>query len=200
MTIVEQSENQVHDPAVPEAAVPPAASPRRVRLRHALRPAAALCAVAVFVSMGYQSLLLYQHHRSEVAAAEALAAAAKYAETLTTANPATIDRQITDLLDGSTGGFHDRYAKQSSDLRAMLLANQVTTSGTVVDSAVKSSDATNATVLLFVEQTFTSAALKGAPAGRPAQPPSDITAMAISLAKVAGRWLVSDVVAGQQQQ
>jgi Mce-associated membrane protein len=80
----------------------------------------------------------------------------------------------------------------------MLVANQVTTSGTVVDSAVKSADATNATVLLFVEQTFTSAALKQAPAGRPEAPP-DITAMAFSLRKVAGRWLVNDVAAGQQQ-
>lgn len=174
-------------------------SPRRVRLRRAVRSAAALCAAATLAGSGYQSWLLYQQHRSEVAAREASDAAASYAELLTTASPGTVDRQITELLDRSTGEFHQRYAKQSSDLRAMLLANQVTTRGTVVDSAVKSAGATNATVLLFVEQTFTSPALKQAPAGRITEAPPDVTAMAITLRKEAGSWLVSDVVAGQQQ-
>lgn len=68
-----------------------------------------------------------------------------------------------------------------------------------VDSAVKSADADNATVLLFVEQTFTSAARKQASSDRIAAAPPDITAMAITLRKAAGRWLASDVVAGQQQ-
>jgi Mce-associated membrane protein len=184
----------------PEIGTPtevPAASPRPRRLRRSARTAAALCIIAVLGGVGFQSWLLYCHHRSGIAAHEALDAATKYAEILTTANPGTIDQQIGEILDGSTGGFHDRYAKQSSDLRALLLANQVTTTGTVVDSAVKSADANNATVLLFVEQTFTSATLKDVPAGRPAQP--DVTAMAITLAKVAGHWLVSDVAAGQQQ-
>lgn len=175
----------------------PTASPRPRRLRRLARPAAALCIIAVLAGAGFQSWLLYCHHRSDVAAREALDAAAKYAEILTTANPGTIDQQIKEILDGSTGGFHERYAKQSSDLRALLLANQVTTSGTVVESAVKSADATKATVLLFIEQTFTSATLKDVPAVRPAQP--DVTAMAITVQKAAGRWLVSDVVAGQQQ-
>lgn len=167
------------------------------RLRRIVRPAAVLCAVGILSGTGYQSWLLYQHHRSAVAGREALDAAASYAVALTTANPATVDRQITELLDRSTGTFHDRYAKQSAELRAMLIANQVTTSGTVVDSAVKSADAATATVLLFVEQTFTSAALKSS--DRIAKAPPDITAMTITLRKEAGRWLASDVMAGQQQ-
>jgi Mce-associated membrane protein len=175
----------------------PTASPRPHRLRRLARPAVALCIIAMLGGAGFQSWLLYCHHRSGVAAREALDAAAKYAEILTTANPGTIDQQIREILDGSTGGFHDRYAKQSSDLRALLLANQVSTSGTVVDAAVKSADATNATVLLFVEQTFTSATVKEVPAGGQGEP--DVTAMAITLAKVAGDWLVSDVITGQQQ-
>lgn len=178
-----------------ETAEPPVVSIRRHRLRLIARSAAVLCALGAVSAVGLQSWLLYQHHRSGVAARQAQDAAARFAVTLTTASPDTIDRQIAEILDGSTGGFHDRYAKQSSDLRAMLLANRVTTRGSVVDSAVKSADAANATVLLFVEQNFSSAAVKGGPAG---QPP-DITAMAISLQKAAGRWLVSDVVAGQQQ-
>lgn len=173
-------------------------SPRRARWRRAARPAAALCAAAVLAGSAYQSWLLCQHHRSAVAAREASDAATAYAALLTTASPDTVDRQITELLDRSTGGFHERYARQSSDLRALLLANQVTTRGSVVDSAVKTSDPGSATVLLFVEQTFTSAASKDAPADRPAQP--DLTAMAITLQKEAGRWLVNDIVAGQQQQ
>lgn len=163
------------------------------------RAAALLCAAAVLTGSGYQSWLLYRHHRSEASSREASVAATQYAELLTTASPATVDRQITDLLDRSTGSFHDRYARQSADLRAMLIANQVTTRGTVVDSAVKSADAASAIVLLFVEQTFASAAVKQAPGGRAAEAAPDVTAMAITLHKDAGRWLVSDVVAGQQQ-
>lgn len=171
----------------------PAAPPRPHRLRRCARPAAALCATAVLVGAAYQSWLLYQHHQSAVAAREAQNAAAHYAEILTTASPGTIDQQITRILDGSTGGFHQRYAKQSPELRALLLANQVTTTGSVVDSAVKSVDTGSATVLLFVRQTFTSATAKGAPA----EPPDDITPMAITVQKTAGRWLVSDVTAGE---
>lgn len=159
-------------------------------------PRLALAAVWVIaVLAGYQSWLLYQHHRTDAAAGEALGTAAEFAETLTTASPATIDQQITGILDGSTGGFHERYATQSSELRALLLANQVTTTGSVVNSAVKSADAGSATVLLFVRQTFTSTTVKGAPA----EPPADVTPMAITLQKVAGRWLVSDVIPGEQQ-
>lgn len=163
------------------------------RLRRIVKPAAVLTAIAVITGTVYQSWLLYQHHRCGVAAHEALDAAAQYAAILTTASPGTIDGQITRILDGSTGGFHDRYAKQSSDLRALLLANQVTTRGSVVNSAVKSADARSATVLLFVQQTFTSAKAKGAPG----DPPSDVTPMAITLQKVDGRWLASDVAAAE---
>ncbi|WP_225396733.1 Mce protein [[Mycobacterium] zoologicum] len=163
------------------------------RLRRIVKPAAALAAIAVLSGAGYQGWLLHQHYRSGVAAREALDAGTQYAEILTTANPGTIDRQITRILDGSTGKFHDRYAKQSSDLRALLLANQVTTRGSVVNSAVKSADARSATVLLFVQQTFSSAKVKGAPG----DPPADVTPMAITLQKVGGRWLASDVAAAE---
>lgn len=192
MTIVET-------PSVEVPQVIPADSPHRSRLRRAIRPAATLCAVAVLAGSGYQGWLLYQQHRSTVAAREASEAATQYAVLLTTASPGTVDRQITELLDRSTGTFHDRYAKQSSQLRAMLIANQVSTSGTVIDSAVKSADATDATVLLFVEQNFSSAALKTDSGGQLAQAPPDVTAMALTLHRDGGRWLVSDVVAGQQQ-
>ncbi len=189
----------VEAPSVEAPQVGPADSPHRCRLRRAMRLAAILCAAGVLAGSGYQSWLLYQQHRSKLAGREASEAATQYAELLTTASPGTVDRQIIELLDRSTGTFHDRYAKQSSELRAMLIANQVTTRGTVIDAAVKSADATDATVLLFVEQTFSSAALKKAAGGQIAQAPPDVTAMALTLHKDAGRWLVSDVVAGQQQ-
>lgn len=187
MTTIEKPDTEIRQDS------PPVRS--RLRLGRLARPAATLCGLAVLGGSGYQSWLLYHHHRSDVASREALTAATQYAEILTTANPGTVDQQITRILDGSTGGFHDRYAKQSSDLRALLLANQVTTRGSVVNAAVKSADAHRATVLLFVEQSFTSAKAKGAPA----QPPSAVTPMAVTLQKAAGRWLVTDVVAEEQQ-
>lgn len=163
------------------------------RLRPLLRGAAVVGAAVFIAGSGYQSWLLWQQHRTDTAAREALEIAQHYAVTLTTADTATVDSQITALIDGSTGDFHDRYAKSSSDLRRMLIANKVTTRGTVLDSAVKSADPHTVTVLLFVNQTFSAPVL----ADRPTVPPADLTGMTITVQKVDGRWLVSEVVAAE---
>ena len=195
MTIVD------NEPAVGRhqpAETPDPAPSRGRRRRTTQRALAVLGAAAVLVGSGYQSWLLLAQHRNEAAARQALDAARGYAVSLTTADPESIDQQISDIMAGSTGDFHDRYAKRSADLRAMLITNGVSTRGTVVDAAVKSADSHHAAVLLFVKQTFTSSALPDPPAGQSGEVPPDVTGMAITLQKVGDRWLVSDVVpAGQ---
>lgn len=167
------------------------------RVRRVLRWAAALTLAATLAGAGSTGWLIFQQHRHDVAARQALDAARSYAVTLTTAGPATVDQQITALIDGSTGEFHDRFAKHSSQLRAMLLANNVTTRGEVVDVAVKSATTQQVTVLLLVRQTFTSAAAPDRPDAQPAPP--DLTGMAMTVQKVHGQWLVSDIVPAEQQ-
>ncbi|PQM45132.1 hypothetical protein C1Y40_04697 [Mycobacterium talmoniae] len=186
--------DEVDDEAVPD---------RRARLRgwgqRARRWAAVVAAAAILAGALVEGWLLLQQHRGDVAARQALDAARSYAVTLTTADPATIDHQITEIIDNSTGEFHDRYTKHSAELRGMLLANKVTTRGKVVDSAVKSATPQQVTVLLFVKQTFTSAALPERPDGQPADPPPDVTSMTMTMQKINDRWLVSNVVPAEQQ-
>lgn len=166
------------------------------RRRRALRWAGALGLTGVLTGTGYQSWSLFERHQIDSAAQTALNSARDYAVTLTTADPTTIDAQIARIIDGSTGEFHDRYAKHSAELRAIMLANKVTTRGEVIDSAVKAATIQTASALLVVQQTFTSTDLPAPAAGQPDAP--DVTSMAVTLQKVDGRWLVSNVVPAQQ--
>ncbi len=180
--------------APPADPVPPSRRiiglPRRVR-----RWLVVTAAAVLVVGLGCQTWLLVNHHRTDIAARDALSVAERYAVTLTTADPTTIDAQVDALIDGSTGDFRDRYAKHSAELRAMLLANKVTTTGSIVDSAVKSADAHHATVVLLVKQSFTTPAM----ADQPDDLSAEVTGMTMVLDNVGGRWLVSEVRAAQQE-
>lgn len=159
-------------------------------IRSAIRAVAAGIFVAVLAGAGYEGWLLSQHHQKDVAAAQALEAARKYAVTLTTADPNTVDQNVTAILDGSTGDFKSRYTKASSQLRAMLLDNKVTTHGSVVDSAVKSATKNKVEVLLFVKQSVSNSTVQ--------EPHSDINAISMTMEKADGRWLAGKVLPREQ--
>lgn len=160
-------------------------APRRW-IRSALRWASVGIFVAVVATACYEGWLLYQHHQKNAAAREALDVAQQYAVTLTTADPTTLDQRVTDVVNGATGDFKDRYTKASADLRKVFLDNKVTTKGEVVDSAVKSAATGRVEVMLFVKQTVTNSVIPG--------PGVDLTAVTITMEKVDGRWLASRVV------
>lgn len=194
----------------------PVARPTSRGLRHWGRLAARGAAVLVFLAAlggaGYEGWLLYQQHQRQVAAYQALDAARKFAVDFTNADPATIDAAIGAITEGSTGEFKTRYVRSISQLRAMLIENKVTTRGTVVRSAIESVTDTRVEVLMFVKESFTSAAVPQAPPApqgppapqappAPESPPPPATAvvgMAITLEKVDGRWLVSRIVPGDK--
>lgn len=202
-TVVDETDEETPDPGAAEQRTRRRPTLRGwtrpkpgARTRRLLRGAGVAAAVLFAAGFAFQSWLLFNQHRAEVAAQQALEAAQRYAVTLTTADSSTIDDQIAALIDGSTGDFQKRYTKNSTDLRTMLIANKVSTQGHVIDSAVKSADARHATVLLFVDQNFTAPVL----AERPEMPPADITGMTITLEKIDGRWLVSEVVAAEPKE
>ncbi|BBZ67457.1 hypothetical protein MINS_28860 [Mycolicibacterium insubricum] len=147
---------------------------------------AATLLVALTGLAGTGGWLLYRQHDRDVAAAAALDAARSYAVALTSTDQNSIDQNIKDLLDGATGNFKDTYGKTASRLRKMLIDNKVNTTGTVVDSAVKSVRGDEVDVLLTVKQVITSAA---AP-----QPRTDIVSVSMTMRKVDGRWLAADVL------
>lgn len=163
----------------------PQHKPRKRRDSRAIRWIAAAVIAAVLTGAGYEGWLLYQHHRQDVAAAQALDAAKKYMITLTSVDTNAIDKNFTDVLDGSTGEFKDMYTKSSAQLRQALIDNRAAAHGTVVESAVKSATTDKVEVVLFVDQSVSNAA---AP-----QPQLDRSRVNMTMQKVDGRWLASKV-------
>ncbi|OCB46253.1 hypothetical protein A5721_13955 [Mycobacterium vulneris] len=141
--------------------------------------------MAVLAAAGYEGWLLFQQHQKDRAAAEALDVAQKYAVTLTTADPTTIDDKVAAIISGATGEFKDKYTQASSELRKLLLDNNVTTKGSVVASAVKSASPNEVEVMLFVKQDVSNAATPA--------PGSDFTAVTMTMENVNGQWLASRV-------
>lgn len=160
----------------------------KARNRHrgrVLRWVAAVLLATALIGTGYEGWLVYQHHQEEVAAAQALDAAKKYILTLTSVDTNAIDKNFTDVLDGSTGEFKDMYTKSSAQLRQALIDNKAAAHGTVIEAAVKSATTDKVEVVLFVDQSVSNAA---AP-----QPELDRSRVKMTMEKVDGRWLASKV-------
>lgn len=154
------------------------------RVNVARRVAAAVLAV-VLAGAGYEGWLLFQHHQKDVAAAQALDAAKKYILVLTSVDTNAIDKNFTEVLDGSTGEFKDMYTKSSAQLRQTLIDNKAAAHGSVVDAAVQSATDDKVDVVLFVDQSVSNGA---APA-----PQLDRSRVKMTMKRVDGRWLASKV-------
>lgn len=114
------------------------------------------------------------------AGAAALNTANSYAVTLTSVDTGNLDANFAAVLDGSTGEFHDMYAKSSSELRTLLIDHKATGHGVVVNSAVKSATADEVVVLLFVDQTVTNTEVP--------DPRVDRSRMVMTMQNIDGRW------------
>lgn len=158
---------------------------RKGRRSNVARWAAAGVLAAVLAGAGYEGWLVFQHHQKDVAAAQALDAAKKYIITLTSVDTNAIDKNFTDVLDGSTGEFKDMYTKSSAQLRQTLIDNKAAAHGSVIDAAVQSATEDKVDVVLFVDQSVSNGA---APA-----PQLDRSRVKMTLEKVDGRWLASKV-------
>lgn len=202
----EAAEAEDIEDAVVEIDDPPPA-PRRW-VRPLIRGAVAALFVAALIWSGVAGWMLFSAHQRDSAGREALSAAEGFAIAFTNADPSTIDQRIDEVTKATTGDFRERYVKNISKLRAMLIDNKVTTHGSIVDSAVTSAGTGTVKVLLLVKQSFVSADTPAPPAGAPAPPagapappadlPAEVVAMAITVQKVEGHWLVSKVVPGDQ--
>ncbi|MCB0948180.1 MAG: Mce protein [Mycobacterium sp.] len=155
------------------------------RSRSKIRWIAAVVLVAVLAVAGYEGWVLFQHHQKDVAAAQALEAAEKFAVTLTTIDPNAIDTNIAGVLDGSTGQFKDLYQQSSAQLRQVLIDNKAAANGMVIDAGVKSATKDRVEVVLFIDQAVSNAT---APA-----PQLDRSRVVMTMEKVDGRWLASKV-------
>ncbi|WP_156628429.1 Mce protein [Mycobacterium sp. 1274756.6] len=142
-------------------------------------------AAALLAGIGVEGWFVYQRHVVDTAASEALEAAKEFTVTLANVDPERIDRTFTDVLDGSTGTFHDLYSQSSEQLREALIANAAAAHGTVIDAAVKSAAKDRVEVMLFVDQSVRNNKLP--------QVQLDRSRIVLTMEKVDGRWLASDV-------
>lgn len=96
-----------------------------------------------------------------------------------------LDRQRSEVLEKSTGRFKAAYEKSSAQLTQVLAANKSRVEGQVVGSAVQSESADKVVVLFFVDQSVSNVATP--------DPRLEKSRVKITMEKVDGRWLASDV-------
>jgi Mce-associated membrane protein len=179
----EEATDQEEDP-LDAVADHPRERPKIRRIK-AVRWVAAGVLAATLTGAGSEGWLLFQHHQTDVAAAQALDAAKKYVLTLTSVDMNAIDKNFTDVLDGSTGEFKDMYTKSTAQLRQTLIDNKAAAHGSVIEAAVQSATNDRVEVVLFVDQSVSNAA-------DPA-PQLDRSRVKMTMEKVDGRWLASKV-------
>lgn len=175
----------------PEDAQPQSDSPPRRWLRRPTRRTLALGAGAALLvaSLATSAVLavdLYQRRAVDDAGQQALAAAQQYAVILTSVDDAKLDENFAAVLDGATGEFKEMYSESSSQLKQVLIDNEARADGKVVAAGIKSATTDQAEIMLFLDQAVTN---KLNP-----EPRVDRNRIIITMDKVDGRWLASDVV------
>jgi Mce-associated membrane protein len=152
------------------------------------RVLALLVGAVVAAALGFSAFVGWQLKQLDDTAAAgraALEAARNYAVTLTTLDSKNIDKNYQQALDGATGEFKDQYSQGATQLRQVLIDNNATGKGIVIDAAVKSATKTKAEVLLFVDQSITNAVNPS--------PRIDRNRIQMTMELVDNRWLASKV-------
>jgi Mce-associated membrane protein len=122
---------------------------------------------------------------SEAAATESVQSATAGTIKMLSYAPQTVERDLGAARDGLTGPFRDSYTQLTNNVVIPgSKQKNITAVATVPAASSVSASANHAVTLLFVDQTIT--------VGNDA--PSDTaSAVKVTLDKVAGRWLISDL-------
>ncbi|BBY80324.1 hypothetical protein H7I53_21280 [Mycolicibacterium pulveris] len=174
-----------------EDAQPQSDSPPRRWLRHPTRRTVALGAgaallVASLATSAVLAVKLSERQAIDNAGQQALAAAQQYAIILTTVDGAKLDENFAAVLDGATGEFKEMYSESSNQLKQVLIDNEARADGKVIAAGIKSATKDKVEVMLFLDQAVSN---KLNP-----EPRLDRNRIIITMDKVDGRWLASDVV------
>lgn len=147
-----------------------------------------LAAVIFIVPLGICAFLgwtLWQQDQVSRAGQQAQEAAVAYAQILTSIDSAKVDENFNQVLDGATGEFKDMYSQSSMQLRQLLIDNQASAHGVVVESAIQSESKDTVVVLLFVDQSVTNTSVP--------DPRIDRSRIKMTMQHVDGRWRASNV-------
>ncbi|MGV0660737.1 hypothetical protein ABQE40_19990, partial [Mycolicibacterium pulveris] len=96
-----------------------------------------------------------------------------------------VDENFAAVLDGATGEFKDMYSKSSTELRQLLIDNEASAHGVVLESAVQSATKDKVVVLLFVDQAVQNASVP--------DPRIDRSRIKMTMEYADGRWRASKV-------
>ncbi|WP_373195346.1 hypothetical protein [Mycobacterium marinum] len=140
---------------------------------------------AVLAGTAALGWLWKEQRDTEIAGRQALSAALRFTENLTTIDSANIDENFRETIDGSTGEFKEMYLKSSAALQQALRENKASAHGVVVESAIKSTSPETVVVVLFVDQSVSNA--------RAPEPRLDRSRVEVTMKKVDGRWLAAKV-------
>jgi serine/threonine protein kinase, bacterial len=92
--------------------------------------------------------------------------AKQYTVWMTSISAQSADSDIQRLLDGSTGEFHDAYAKQSAAFKSIVLAANSSSQGTVSGAGLDSISGSTAQVLVAASVKTTTDGAAQAPVTR----------------------------------
>ena len=149
---------------------------------------AGLVVVILLVTAGLLTVRARGADRVEQARTEATAAAESTAVDLLSYDYRHLDRDFARARAGLTGGFVDDYAKTTQTVvRPTATEVKAVVKADVAASSVVRAEQNRVVVLLFVNQTTTSTRLDA--------PKVDLNRVRLTMDRVAGRWLVSKVVA-----
>ncbi|MGV0836863.1 Mce protein [Mycolicibacterium thermoresistibile] len=166
------------------ADAPTADEPAR-RRKWPLIAAATTVVVALLALSGYLGWQVWQDRQVDQAADAAQQAAVEYAEILTSIDSAAVDENFAQVLDGATGEFKDMYSQSSTQLRQLLIDNEASARGVVLESAVQSASKDEVVVLLFIDQTVSNTHVP--------DPRVDRSRVKMTMQHVDGKWRAAEV-------
>ncbi|WP_024794890.1 hypothetical protein [Tomitella biformata] len=151
-----------------------------------LRSALALVLIALLAATAVLYLQHSRHGRDATGTALAVDAAAAQSVALLSYNPEEVEVQLRSAADGlAPSPFRDAYGQTSSEKVVPAAREQgISTEATVVGRSLVSGDTNTATVLLFINQSTTTAANP--------EPSHSGSRVLVTMSRVDGTWRIAD--------
>lgn len=154
-------------------------------VRYAAIGAVAAILVGALVFSGVVGAKVWRQHQIDAAGEQAQAVAVAYTEVLTSVESDKIDENFRQILNGATGKFKDDFTQASIQLRQLLIDNKSGAEGKVVNSAIESKSTDKVVILMMVDQSVKNVNVRDQRV--------DKNRMKITMVKIDGRWLASDL-------
>ena len=139
------------------------ASPSRARPSRRLMVVLGVLVVAALVALVVAGRTWYQQERLSDARQGALAAARQTTVDFVSISAETVDRDLQRIAAGATGEFKAEFTQGLPQVRAAVVENKVSSTGTILRAAVVSADLDSAVVLVAMDASVKNV---GAPEGR----------------------------------